>query len=590
MENRESVQKKWDLSDLYSSNKADTFLFDQQQINILTTEFENFRSILTPTMSTDDFHTVLQKYEAYVTLAYRLSAYTELWFSEDTQNSEAMTLYAKIESILTEAGNRTLFFGLWWKSLTDEEALRFILQSPGYEYFLAEIRHSKPYTLEETSEQIINLKNMTGFSALTNLYETLTNRYQFTLIVDGKEVKLTRDGLMVYAHDPSPELRKAAYQELYRVYGDDGKVLGQIYQNIVRDWYYENVHLRKYNSAISTRNLSNDIPDEVVNLLLQTCKKNKALFQKYFQIKKKLIGVEKLNRYDIYAPTIVSDKKITYSDAVTIVQNAFSEFDPKFSNMAMKIISADHVDSEIRHGKRGGAFCLTAGPALTPWVLLNYQGKASDVSTLAHELGHAVHSLSAADKNIFEQQACLPLAETASTFAEMVLTDFMLKNEPDPELRRDILIKQMDDAYATIQRQAYFALFEKQAHEMIPNGADIEELNRAYLENLTDQFGDSIIINEEFRWEWVSIPHIYATPFYVYAYSFGQLLVLSLYRKYKEEGSEFIPKYWQILSSGGSESPESILKKSGFNFYDETFWQGGFDVLQERLNFLEKNL
>ncbi len=337
-------------------------------------------------------------------------------------------------------------------------------------------------------------------------------------------------------------------------------------------------------------NLSNDIPDQVVDLLLETCKKNKQLFQNYFRIKQKLIGVEKLNRYDIYAPITVSDKIISYPDAVEMVKDAFSEFDPKFSEMAMKVLAEDHVDSEIRHGKRGGAFCLTAGPALTPWVLLNYQGKASDVSTMAHELGHAVHSLSASDKNIFEQQASLPLAETASTFAEMVLTDYMLKNEPDPELRRDILVKQMDDNYATIQRQAYFALFEKQAHEMIPNGADIEDLNRIYLENLRDQFGDSVIVNDEFRWEWVSIPHIYATPFYVYAYSFGQLLVLSLYRKYKEEGSAFIPKYWQILSAGGSESPESILKKSGFNFYDETFWQGGFDVLQERLEFLEKSL
>ncbi len=590
MKTIQTDQKKWDLSDLYENSKANSFSTDRKKVETLSTEFETYRPRLSADMGIQDFRAILEKYEEIVTLSQNLGAFVELWFSEDTQNAEAIACYAQIESLLTEAGNRTLFFNLWWKSLSQPEADRFIQESPGYAYFLESLRLSKPYTLEEKSEQIINIKNMTGFSALTNLYSSLTNRYQFKLTVDGEEKSLTRDGLMVYARNSDAEIRKQAYQELYRVYGEDGTILGQIYQNIVRDHSYENVQLRGYSSPIAVMNLANNIPDSVVELLLATCEKNKSLFQKYFKIKKQILGLEVFNRYDLYAPTIPSTKKVSYAEAIETVNTAFSEFDPRFAELAMSVLAADHVDSEVRHGKRGGAFCLTAGPKLTPWVLLNYQGRASDVSTMAHELGHAVHSLSAADKNIFEQHACLPLAETASTFAEMVLADYLLKNETDPDVRRDILMEQMDGDYATIQRQAYFALFEKKAHEMVLNGADVESLNQAYMENLRDQFGDAVFVNDDFKWEWASIPHIYSTPFYVYAYSFGQLLVLSLYRKYKEEGKAFLPKYWKIISAGGSKSPESILQESGFNFREESFWQGGFDVLQERIAFLEKSL
>ncbi len=193
----------------------------------------------------------------------------------------------------------------------------------------------------------------------------------------------------------------------------------------------------------------------------------------------------------------------------------------------------DHLDSQVRKGKRGGAFCASLGPKLTPWVLLNYQGRAEDVATMAHELGHAIHAMLASEHSIFTFHSSLPLAETASTFGEMMLVDRLLAEESDEAVRRDILFRQVDDAYATIQRQAFFALFEKQAHEMVQQNASVDEMAAAYLENLKDQFGDAVELGDEFRWEWVSIPHIYDSPFYVYAYAFGQLLVLALYRQFQ---------------------------------------------------------
>jgi Oligoendopeptidase F len=225
-------------------------------------------------------------------------------------------------------------------------------------------------------------------------------------------------------------------------------------------------------------------------------------------------------------------------------------------------------------------------PADTPWVLMTYNGRRQDLFTMAHELGHGIHSQLAAEHTLFHFHATLPLAETASTFGEMLLADRLMKQSASERERADLLFHLLDDAYATIGRQAFFALFEIQAHEMIENGATVDELAEAYLENLKSQFGDSVEVSDEFRWEWVSIPHIFHTPFYVYAYSFGQLLVYSLWRKYQNEGAAFVPLLTSLLAKGGSDTPENILRHSGLGPLDEEFWQAGFEVIRNMLDEL----
>jgi oligoendopeptidase F len=207
---------------------------------------------------------------------------------------------------------------------------------------------------------------------------------------------------------------------------------------------------------------------------------------------------------------------------------------------------------------------------------------------MAHELGHSIHSLLASHHSLFTQHSCLPLAETASTFGEMMLVDRLLSEESDKNVQRDLLFHQADGAFATILRQSYFALFEKQAHDMVIEGASVDDISTAYFGTLKQQFGDAVDIAEEFKWEWVSIPHIYATPFYVYAYAFGQLLVLSLYRQYKLEGDSFKPRYIRLLSTGGSEAPMKILAEAGVDVRNPAFWQGGFDIIGELVDRLEK--
>jgi oligoendopeptidase F len=368
----------------------------------------------------------------------------------------------------------------------------------------------------------------------------------------------------------------------------DGTILGQIYQALVRDWRNEQVTLRKHSSPMGVRNLINDLPDDVVNTLLAVCQRNTGVFQRFFKLKARWLKVDKLRRYDIYAPVAKADKQYGFDGAAGLVLDSFKQFDPKFAEMAERVFAQDHLDSEVRKGKRSGAFCATVTPQLTPWVLLNYQGHADDVATMAHELGHAIHSMLASDHSLFTAHACLPLAETASTFAEMVLVDRLLKEETDEAVRRDLLFRQMDDAYATIQRQAYFALFERDAHDLIQKGASVDDLADVYLKNLRQQFGEAVDVSDEFRWEWVSIPHIYEVPFYVYAYTFGQLLVLALYQQYKAEGEAFKPRYVKILSAGGSVAPVKLLAEAGIDVKDESFWQGGFDVLNGIVDELEK--
>ncbi len=546
------------------------------------------RDQLTPDIDEAAFRALLDQYDALSRQAARIIGFSGLSFSEDTQNPLAQNLMARMQQLGAELDNRSMFFKLWWKGLDDSAAERLMDAAGPYRYWLEQLRLQKPHTLSEAEERIINLKDVNGVNALNTLYAAITNRYTFRLDVDGEEKELTRGELGVYYRHPDPDLRAAAFQELLRVYRHDELITGQIYQAIARDWASEQLQLRNYASPIAARNLANDIPDEVVDTLLEVCQKNASVFQRYFQLKARWLGMEKLRRYDIYAPVDNSDKAYPFAEGAEMVLDCFREFEPRVAELAQRVFDEQHLDSEVRRGKRGGAFCATLAPDLTPWVLQSYQGKAEDVATLAHELGHAVHSMLAEHLPGLTQHASLPLAETASTFGEMLLIDRLLATESDPGVQQSILFKQMDDAYATIMRQAFFALFERRAHEAIASGATIDAISDVYLENLKEQFGAAVELSDDFRHEWLAIPHFYNTPFYVYAYAFGQLLVLALYQQYREEGESFKPRYLEILAAGGSDAPVRVLERAGIDIYDEAFWQGGFDVLAELVERLEQ--
>jgi len=559
-----------------------------EDIEAQLAQFEARREDLASDMPESAFLEILAEYEALYAEASRLVAYGYLYFSEDTADEDALAFRSKVQQFTADLKNRTLFFDLWWKSLDDEAAVRLMENSGDLRYFLESLRRFKPHTLSEPEERVINIKDVNGMSTVLTLYDIITTGFTYHLTVDGEEKELTRGQLMTFVFSPDPELRKAAYQELYRVYEEQANVLAQIYAARVRDWRAENVELRDFASPISVKNLDNDVPDEVVETLLQVIRENVDLFQRYFRFKADALGMDRLRRYDIYAPLTKAEKTYPFDEAVQMVDDAYRAFSPTLADHAMRIIDERHLDAEVRPRKMDGAYCYTVLPTITPWVLVNYNGKINDVATLAHELGHGVHGQMASEHSPLTFHSALPLAETASVFGEMLLTDKLLSEEKDVEVRRTLLNNVLSDAYATIARQAYFVIFEKQAHQMIEEGAKPDELKAAYLENLEEQFGDAVEISEDFRLEWLAIPHIFQTPFYCYAYAFGNLLVLALYRKYKAVGREdFTPDYLRILSYGGSASPEHIISEAGFDMASPEFWQGGFDLLEEMLDELE---
>jgi oligoendopeptidase F len=578
----------WSLTDLFPALDHPDLEAAFKKLEANVADFEKLRPQLKPNMPVSSFLEVLQDTEESTRLANKLYSFAGLAFAANTQDQRIQALLGRIQQFMAEMENRTLFFSLWWKDLDDANARRLMDASGDYRYHLDVMRKFKTHTLSEPEEKVINLKNVTGNNALVTLYDAITNRYAFKVEVDGKVKEMTRGELMSLVRQADPDLRARAYRELYRVYGEDGAILGQMYQTLVRDWRNENLTLRQFANPIAARNLGNDIPDEAVDALLKAARKNTSIFQRFFRLKARLLGVEKLRRYDIYAPVVKSEKQYEFDQAAEMVLDSFSAFQPEFGKLARRVFDETHMDSEVRKGKQSGAFCASVEPGMTPWVKLNYQGRADDVATMAHELGHAIHAMLAEKHTVFTFHSCLPLAETASTFGEMMLVDKLLATETDEAVRRDLLFRQIDDAYATIMRQSFFALFEKQAHEMIQKNASVDEIAAAYLENLKEQFGDSVELSDEFKWEWVSIPHIYHTPFYVYAYAFGQLLVLALYQQFKAEGEAFKPRYVKILAAGGSEAPARICSEAGIDICSEAFWQGGFDVLSKLVDELEK--
>jgi oligoendopeptidase F len=360
--------KKWDLGELFPGSDSPDLQAAFDNVEEQVTSFEGVRDKLKPDMDAETFLDVVRASEEITRILHRVYGFAELSFSADTQDQNAQSLMGRVQQFAAEIQNRTLFFSLWWKDVDEANAERLMSASGDYRYYLEETRHFKPYTLSEPEEQTINLKDVTGSSALINLYDAITNRYVFKLKVDGEEKELTRAQLQPYIQGPDADLRAAAYQELYRVYGEQGTILGQMYQTRARDWHNENIILRKFSSPMSVRNLANDVPDEAVDVLMEVTRKNSKIFQRYFKLKAKQLGIPsgKLRRYDIYAPMAKSDKAFEFDAAAKMVLESFSAFEPKVGELAQRVFDQDHLDSEVRKGKRGGAFCASLLPEMTP--------------------------------------------------------------------------------------------------------------------------------------------------------------------------------------------------------------------------------
>lgn len=559
--------------------------------------YEKWWSKLAPDMPTKTFVNFIEFDEEFAENITRLYDRTALMEDVDQKSAQAKKLKSQANDLFVKIGESTTKISHWLKGLEvigtkrldDKNAVRLFAAVPDLTYVLGYNRESAKHTLSEAEEILTTQKDASLGAALHDLRELIEGDFRFELKVKGKAIiKIsTLSELRRYIYSDQSVYRQAAYEALLGKYGEHLDKFFLIYQAVVKNWDME-AKKRNFVSPIARRNFGNHVPDRAIEVLLDVVTKNKNVFQEFFNYKAKVLGVKKLSRFDVYAPLKKAKSAFEYSQALDLVLKIFTEFSPTFASYAKKIVTDQHIDIYPNQDKRSGAYCATVGPNLAPYVLLNFTNTARDVSTLAHELGHGVHSLYAAHHSISAQHANLPLSETASTLAEMLLFENLLATAKNPEEKKLMLADKLGDSFATILRQTYMVKFELKAHDLIGKGTTAAELSAEWLKLLKEQFGSSVEVPEIFKNEWACIPHIVRSPFYCYAYSFGELLSLALYARYKKEGQSFVPKIEKILAAGGSEDPDKVLKEVGMDMADPDFWQGSFDIIKGWVKELKK--
>lgn len=591
---------KWNLDDILPVNKFDE-LYKEVEDEIKT--LEKWVERAKPEMSQKEFGEMLLFDEELGIKMSKLGYLPHLMEAVDQKDRAAKLMKNRVEDLSLKITEVSRKLGFWIQGkrepvLDEKNAKRLFATIPDLEYGLKRSREGAKFTLNEREEGIIDHKDVNGVGVLGDLREMIETEFEYDIDLGSAKGGSASGGKIRYKHiksqsellalvySPKAKVREAAYKTLLKKQKDNLDKFFAIYQGIVKDWGYE-AKLRGYSSPIGMRNWANHVPDEAIESLLEVCSKNVGIFQRYFKWKAKELGMKKLRRFDIYAPLQNKDTKMDFEEAKKIVLTALEEFSPNFSLKAKKIIEEKHIDVNPNKNKRGGAFCATVAPEITPYVLLNFMGKSRDISTLAHELGHGIHSLYANKHHASSQQANLPLAETASTLAELILFEKMMERETDNEVKKAWLSDKIADAYATICRQNYFIKFEIKAHEAIDKGLTADDLSKLYFESLKEQFGKSLVIDPLYKYEWSYISHIFESPFYCYAYNFGELVSYALFAKYKKDPKKWVKIIEEILESGGSQDPQIILQGAKIDICLPKFWEDSFSTIRDWQEKLE---
>ncbi len=522
--------------------------------------------------------------------AGRVAAYAHLVYDTDTRDPAARNLQQLVEQRLTELQNLTLFFELEWLELPDDVAQRLI-DDPRllpYRHYLARERLFRPHRLSEPEEKIVNEKDVTGRNAWVRLHTEITSALKFPLEHGGETRELNLSQVLALMHEPERELRRKAHDTLYGVLSGHGEVLTFIYDTLVLDKLTMD-RLRRYPTPMRARNLGNEVPDEAVEAMLDVTEQNYALAQDYFRLKARLLGLDRLMLYDQYAPIAPAATKVPFAEAKQMVLESYGAMHPSFREIAQAFFDRRWIDAEPRDGKRGGAYCSYPSPKLHPWVLCSYTGTPRDVMTVAHELGHGLHGMLARKQTLFNYHSTLPLAETASVFGEMMVFDRLVHREPSKRAQLGLLCSKIEDSFATVFRQNVLTRFEQAAFSARTEARlTADHLGDVWIDANRRYYGDAVQLTDGYRWGWSYIPHFVHTPFYCYAYVFGELLVLALYRLYQEEGPAFVPKLISLLEAGGSDTPERLLAPLGADFRDPAFWQKGLDELRRLVDWAKQ--
>jgi oligoendopeptidase F len=577
-----SAENRWDLAALAPASAEDFTNRLDAAITAAVAFGERYRGRIAG-LDPDGLLAALMDYEQLQVDAIKPQYYAYLIFAEDSTSD-----YAKrVSQQATEAGNRLsrelLFFDLEIMALPDDR-FDLLCSDPllaTYRHYLASIRKFRPHSLPEREEQLLKLKDLTGATAFTRLFDELSASFRFIFEIDGEEKECTGEELLGYLHHPDRQLRERAFATFLDKHGEQSLVYGTIFNTIALD-HAKEMELRGYSHPMQPTNTGNELADATVERLMSVTEANYPLAQEYFRLKAGLLGVDKLKNTDIYAPVAESPKQYSFGEARELVLAAYASFNPDYLPLIERVFAERHIDALPRPGKSGGAFCMGVAPGVTPYLLLNHTGNLRDVATLAHELGHGLHNLRSAGQTLLNYHAPLPLAETASVFGEMLLTRMLLDKESDREVKKALLCAKIEDIIATTCRQIVLTRFEERLHlerqgELLTD-ARICEL---WLEENGKLFGDAVTAIDSYRWGWSYISHFIHTRFYCYSYTFAELLVLALYREYQLRGKDFIPGYDAILASGGALSPADTAALAGIDITAPDFWQKGYDILAE---------
>jgi oligoendopeptidase F len=584
----------WDLSPIYQTADDPRWQQDLTAARERAKAFRrDFRGRLdSERLSPDLLLAALRAYEELQRLGLRPYLYAHLLFAADSTPDRHKVLLTSARESWSAVTEETLFFELEVLRI-DQERFAELLRTPEvrpYAHYLRQLRANAPYILTEEVEQVIKRKDLSGKEAFVQLFEELTASLRYLFQLPGEEAprEVTGEELLALLHHHDGQVREGAFATFLQKHADQSLVLTACFNNILLDHARE-VELRRYPELMTPTLLANETSAEEVERLLAVTEANYGLARDYFTLKKRLLGVEQMKNTDIYAPIGQQSRTIPFSEARQLVLEAFTGFSPRLGEVGAAFFDERRIDVLPLPGKSGGAFCQGMIPGLPPYLLLNYTGTLRDVATLAHELGHGVHSALAQKQHLFHYHAPLPFAETASVFGEMLLTRHLLDHEPDRQVKIALLCAKLEDIIATTFRQTVLTRFELAAHRQRGQALlSDDQICELWWQENGKLFGETVTMIEPYRWGWSYISHFIHSRFYCYSYVFGELLVLALYQKYLEEGEAFVPRYLELLSHGGSRSPAELLAPFGIDLTDPDFWQKGYDFVGGLLRELQE--
>jgi oligoendopeptidase F len=580
----------WDLSDLYAGPDDPRIEADLDRARAGADAFaKRYRGRLAE-LDAAQLCGAVDELEALSEHAARAGAYAGLLFAANTSLPRNGALMQHVQERSSAIKNTLLFFDLEWLAV-DAERAEALLADPALarrRHLLAGVRRYRDHVLSEPEERILEETANTGKRAFGRLFDELLAAMRFRLESDGEEIELGEEEVLARLYDPDRDTRRAAAASLTRGLVENSRPLGFIFNTLVQDKAVDD-RLRSYPRSIDARNLANEIDGASVESLLSACVARYPLVARYYRLKARLLGLAQLEDYDRYAPIAADAERRSFDEARDIVLAAYGDFAPELADILRRFFDERWIDAELREGKRGGAFCASTLPSLHPYVLLNYTGNLRDVMTVAHELGHGVHQSLAACQGLFEQDTPLTTAETASVFGEMLVFRRLMKQESDPKVRLGLLCSKLEDAFATVFRQVAMTRFEASLHDARRSAGELplERINELWMAANRPMFGDSVHLSDDYAWWWLYIPHFVHSPFYCYAYAYGELLVLALLRRYDEEGDAFVPRYLDLLRAGSSDSPAALLARIGLDVTDPKFWDGGLALLDDMLTQAE---